>query len=107
MQGNAALTTQGGLWKTALKEQVTQYLEKRIMLSDIFYDRGALDSAQLGSAVFHKPPCVVNAAFPCKTFDTVIRVFIYLYPSSKIFKTILLHYKDIITRIIFRRYGFI
>jgi hypothetical protein len=49
LQGNAALTTQGGLWKTALKEQVTQYLEKRIMLSDVFYDRGALDSAQLGS----------------------------------------------------------
>jgi hypothetical protein len=42
LQGNAALTTQGELWKTALKEQVTQYLEKRIMLSDIFYDRGAL-----------------------------------------------------------------
>jgi hypothetical protein len=27
LQGNAALTTQGGLWKTALKEQVTQYRE--------------------------------------------------------------------------------
>jgi hypothetical protein len=59
---NAALTTQGGLWKTALKEQVTQYLEKRIMLSDVFYDRGALDSAQLGgSNISLNSPCLVKS----------------------------------------------
>ena len=49
IQGNAAASTPGGLWEMNFKEQITHFLEKRIALTDIFRNVGAITAGQIGS----------------------------------------------------------
>ena len=49
VQGNAAFTTQGGLWKMNFEEGITHFLEKQVSLEDYFRNVGAITAGQIGS----------------------------------------------------------
>jgi hypothetical protein len=49
VQGNAAFTTQGGLWKMNFEEGITHFLEKQVSLESHFRNVGAITAGQIGS----------------------------------------------------------
>ena len=49
VQGDAAASTPGGLWRMNFEEGITHFLEKRIKLTDVFKNVGAITAGQVGS----------------------------------------------------------
>jgi hypothetical protein len=49
VQGAAAASTPGGLWKMNFEEGITHFLEKRVSLTNFFRNVGAITAGQVGS----------------------------------------------------------
>jgi hypothetical protein len=48
VQGDAAASTPGGLWRMNFEEGITHFLEKRVKLTDVFKNVGAITAGQVG-----------------------------------------------------------
>jgi hypothetical protein len=46
---DAAASTPGGLWRMNFEEGITHFLEKRVKLTDVFRNVGAITAGQVGS----------------------------------------------------------
>jgi hypothetical protein len=49
VQGDVAASTPGGLWRMNFEEGITHFLEKRVNLTDVFRNVGAITAGQVGS----------------------------------------------------------
>jgi hypothetical protein len=61
VQGDVAASTPGGLWRMNFEEGITHFLEKRVNLTDVFKNVGAITAGQVVNIAVL---CLLTVLFP-------------------------------------------